>query len=232
MKIVGIRYINLRKNKWRRIFIFRMLKKTKYKFRRIHGVIYKKDDVMLNAYLQSGVEQYVVESKSQNRAAGIIGCWLAHVKALESIKTTDGLTAIMEDDFAFNSVFFSRALSMIRKFDAPFDVIFFDTRGSGPIGMNPIFPGAFDNDRLCSPSFVGSHCLFINNNSVEKILRIIKSSLVKDYDGFLLNNKDIDTYVFYTGQSMCLEVGSNLDNSFNLFNAAQSFSKWLKLYFN
>lgn len=207
MKITSIIYINLKKNWHRRLFIKSLLASSTYKVSRCEGVKYNYES-RYDYYVNKGVAPYL----SMDRANGVIGCWIAHSHALEMITVEDGVTVIIEDDFICQMNFFETALKMINNFDQDFDAILFDTWGSGPLEVHKISENIYDTRNHSYPFYGGTHCLFINNAKISKILNIKHNSQVKDYDGFLLGSVDIKTFVFYTGQSANRNVGSDINN--------------------
>ncbi|WP_075187333.1 glycosyltransferase family 25 protein [Teredinibacter haidensis] len=198
--VTYIKYINMDKDVEKRFLISKLLSKFPYASQRIQGVMVNDQNISIENYLKFGFQSYL-KKLPVNRQNGVLGCWIAHIKALESITETDGITVVLEDDFVCKEGFFEKALKMIKEFDKDFDVIVFDPSGGGPLDRHSIGSDMYDVDGYSSPEYVGSHCLFYNNKSVKRILKTILSSFVTDFDGFLFKDQTINSYVFYTGES-------------------------------
>lgn len=230
MEIKQIKYISMRKNIIKRILLNILLRKFPYQKSWIKGVKYDKANPAYKKYMKHGTEDYLHSNSltRPNGANGVIGCWIAHSHAIENITDIDGITVVLEDDFACKASFFKAALDMIEKFDRDFDVIVFDPRGDAPPPSYFIKPNICETKETCIPYFIGAQCLFINNKSIEKILNIKLNSKVKDVDGFLFANPNINTYAFYTGLSHAQWFGSDTMgiNSFQILK--RGIKDWWK----
>lgn len=227
MDIKEIRYINLSKNIGKRIFMVLTLIGVKYPKKRIEGVVWNKEKNKYVGLVKNGLEDYVKEKdiKTQN---GIIGCWLAHTNAIKDVEYDSGMTVILEDDFVCKKDFFEHAITMVNQFDLDFDVIFFDPSGTGPRSEDFVRLGVYDTKGYSYPYYFGSQCLFINNRSISKILRLKDKSQIRDYDGFLLYNKEINTYIFYTGKSKAVRFGSDTYGKSSVFIFLYGLKKWFE----
>jgi hypothetical protein len=146
----------------------------------------------------------------------VVGCWIAHSRALESITERQGITVVVEDDFICTDDFFDRALKMINSFDLDFDVIVFDPWGEGPQEEHRVSDDIY-RPRNCLPfSYVGTQCLFINNHKIPNILESKLNSKIRDYDNFLFANHKINCYVFYTGLSGTRHIGSDIRSKWSV----------------
>lgn len=217
----------MQKNKGKRFFIRLLLKKFPYKIRWVPGVVYQPENNEFDKYLTKGLEDYLIE-KPISRIKGVIGCWIAHSKALEDISQEEGITVVLEDDFICTPTFFQVALDIINKFNHPFDVMVFDPRGCGPIEEHMVTEDIFDPKGISHPYYMGSQCLFVNNKSVNKILTEKLNSKIKDYDGYLLYNNSIKTYVCYTGLSKNLWFGSDIEGGNSLYTFTKGLIEWMK----
>lgn len=218
MKISSIKYINMDKDKEKLYLIDKLLKKFPYSRQRVAGVQCSDPLIPVNRYLKHGLLPYL-QIDTEARQKGALGCWIAHANALESITSTDGITVVLEDDFVCKDGFFERALKMIENFDRDFDVIMFDPKGDGPLERHSIARDIYDVEGYSFPEYVGSHCLFYNNQRVPFILDTMLNSFVRDFDGFLLVEEKIKCYVFYTGMSRSVYfysdvLGIKQENSF------------------
>jgi hypothetical protein len=122
---------------------------------------------------------------------------------------------VLEDDFVCRPKFFENALRMVNAFDRDFDVILFDPWGTGPLAKHKIAENIYFPANCTYPYYGGSHCLFINNTRIPRILEAKLTSEVMDYDGFLLGSGKIDTYIFYTKECATQPFGSDITPSFN-----------------
>lgn len=227
MDIKEIRYINLRKNIGKRVLMELLLRKSRYPVKRVDGVVWDENISEYRDVVKNGLEDYVRE-ESIGRQKGVIGCWIAHTNALKDVRVEDGVTVVLEDDFVCKRDFFDHALSMINKFDRDFDVVIFDPSGSGPISSDFVRPGIYKLKGHSYPHYFGAHCLFVNNRSIQKILKIKEKSAIKDYDGFLLYNTEINSFVFYTGRSRAAWLGSNISGN----NSTLIFLYGMRRWFN
>lgn len=208
--ITSIKYINLDKDFEKRFLLNKLLSKFTYPLERIPGVLVDSKFSSAEKYMKYGLQSYVKEVK-ESRQRGVLGCWVAHAKALESIIETEGITVVLEDDFVCRDGFFERALKMIENFDKDFDVIMFDPEGTGPLDHHAIGSGMYETEGYTYPEYHGSHCLFYNNKSVHRILETMLNSFVRDFDGFLLIEQTIKAYVFYTGEAKSLFFSSDVN---------------------
>jgi len=210
----------------RRGLLTRLLRKLPYDWRMISGIAYKPSDSAFEKYIAGGIHDYV---KAQpQRMKGVVGLWIAHSKALEDIQDRDGITVVLEDDFVCQPDFFECALRMLDDFDRSFDVIMFDCQGSGPIEPHRIAPNIYQSDGLSYPAYWGSHCLFVNNASIPKILAAKTNTMVKDLDGFhLQRDTGLDVYLFYTGKCRQLFFGSHAATGWHLLEITTNLIKWL-----
>jgi GR25 family glycosyltransferase involved in LPS biosynthesis len=175
------------------------------------GIVYQPGIQEYDKYIVNGVEDYLVDSK---RKSGVVGCWIAHIKALESICERKGITVIVEDDFRCNPEFFDVALQMINDFKEPFDVVVFDTWGDGPLEQHKVKERVYFPDNCSYPYYGGTHCLFINNAGATKIIKSAMGSPIKDYDGFLFRSEGFNTYIFYTALCGPRRLGSDINNEY------------------
>jgi GR25 family glycosyltransferase involved in LPS biosynthesis len=211
MEIKQIRYINIEKNIGRKYLIEKLLAKFNFPFSRVPGVTYEVGNPDFEKYVVCGLEQYVRE-KPYSRQKGVIGCWIAHSKALENVTEQDGITVVLEDDFVCRAHFFNKAMQMVNEFKRDFDVIMFDPFGKGPLESHKIVKNIYDPQGATFPLYHGAQCLFVNNKSIPKILDAKLTSQIRDYDGYLFyNDKNIVSYVFYTGASSAIKLGSDIE---------------------
>lgn len=209
MEITSIRYINLVKNWHRKLFIKLLLRSVPYKTFRCPGVKFDSKNNAYDKYTKHGFKPYL-ESEHKHRSNGVIGCWIAHSLAIEDITEENGITVVLEDDFVCKSHFFKNALNMVNSFDREFDIIIFDTWGTGPFEIHKISENIYSPKKITFPYYAGSHCLFVNNARIFKILEAKLNVQVADYDGFLIGSDKLDTYVFYTGDCASRAIGSDI----------------------
>ena len=209
MNISSIKYINMDKDREKLYLIDKLLRKFPYQRERIEGVKCGNSDVPMDKYLRYGLLPYL-KDQTETRQKGVLGCWIAHARALESVTETDGITVVLEDDFVCKDGFFDRAISMINNFDKDFDVILFDPKGTGPLAKHAIAPCIYDVEGCSYPEYMGSQCLFYNNKRVPYIRDTILDSHVRDFDGYILYEKKIKSYVFYTGLSRSIYFYSDV----------------------
>lgn len=225
--ITAIKYINMDKCIEKRFLIEKLF--SKFPFfpkQRIAGVQYAMSPESYAKYLTQGVAQYIMDD-SEARQHGAIGCWIAHVKALESVDTASGYTVVLEDDFVCKDDFFEKALAMLNEFDRDFDVAIFDPNGEGPSPEHRISSGIYDVEGCSFPQYFGSHCLFYNNSKIPKILNSIFSSQIRDYDGFLLCNELLSSYVFYTGSSKTVYFYSDIEGKPQKNSFWKGMTEWI-----
>jgi GR25 family glycosyltransferase involved in LPS biosynthesis len=211
MDITSIRYINMDKNWHRKLFMELLLGAMSYPVIRKAGVKFRSDNPSYDKYLTLGIAPYV----NSERSEGVVGCWIAHSQVLEEITEQAGITVVLEDDFVCRPKFFENALRMVNAFDRDFDVILFDPWGTGPLAKHKIAENIYFPANCTYPYYGGSHCLFINNTRIPRILEAKLTSEVMDYDGFLLGSGKIDTYIFYTKECATQPFGSDITPSFN-----------------
>jgi len=209
MNITGARYINMDKNWHRRLMVQSVLKNLDCPVVRSPGIVYDPALEEYKKYTTHGVEDYLIDLK---RKSGVVGCWIAHIKALESIREPDGLTIIVEDDFTCAPNFFDVALQMVRDFKEPFDVIVFDTWGKGPLEQHKIKENVYFPANSSYPYYGGTHCLFVNNAGASRIVESAIKSPIKDYDGFLFRSEGFKSYIFYTSLCGPRHLGSDINN--------------------
>ena len=87
VSIRQVMYINLRKNLVKKWMIKWMLSRCSYATRRVEGVLFDSENSTHVEYVENGFEEYLL-SVSEERKAGVAGCWIAHVSALESMIPT------------------------------------------------------------------------------------------------------------------------------------------------
>lgn len=226
MEITSIKYINMDKDIEKRFLIEKLLSKFQFTTQRISGIQYAKSPENHIKYLSHGVAPYIMDD-SLARQHGAIGCWIAHVKALETIDASTGYTVVIEDDFVCKDDFFEKALAMLNEFNRDFDVIVFDPKGDGPASGHYISPGIYDAQGCSHPHYVGSHCLFYNNSRITNLIKTIHSSQIRDYDGYLLVNKLISSYIFYTGRSKSIYFYSDVDGKPQQNSFWNGMAEWI-----
>lgn len=230
MEIKSIKYISLQRNYTKRFLLRLLLRNEPYPNEFVSGVTYDDHNLTQKKYLSNPVGDYLNEIEVFRKHA-IIGCWIAHSHALENVIDKDGLTVVLEDDFICKPSFFGRALDMIKNFDRDFDVIIFDPRGTGPCAHHCIGVDKYATQGSTYPEYAGSQCLFVNNRSITKILDIKLSSRIEDIDGFLMSHRQINTFIFYTGLSKALWLGSDRMRINSIFIRATGAVEWLKYRF-
>lgn len=218
MKITNIKYINLKKNSGRNKYMRRLLNLFAYNYQRIPGVLVTPDAIGLQKYLTKGIDPNLGSLRSN----GVVGCWIAHCRALESIHDSEGITVILEDDFACTEDFFDSALAQIGEFNYKFDIILFDTYGRGPLAIHKVQEGAYKVTNRPDGFYGGTHCIFVRNESAPKILKKLLDSQVTDYDKFLLSNTDLSNYVFYSGKCSIRDFGSDITPTSTTLSSAKS----------
>ncbi|MCF2487519.1 glycosyltransferase family 25 protein [Dyadobacter sp. CY347] len=207
-QITSIHYINLLSNAKRRVLIKNLLSQFPYDLTHIQGVIFDNSNPKFKKYLNAGVEAYVQNHVHQK---GIIGCWIAHTHALEVIPVDRiGITVVLEDDFVCASNFFLFALEQINRFKRSFDIFICDPWGKGPLSEHAVEKNIYQPRKCNYPYYSGAHCLFINSGSAPKILQLIGTTPIKDYDGFLIDNENLDVYLLYTGLSGVRDLKSDI----------------------
>lgn len=206
--------------------IEKLLGRFPYINQRISGVKCKSSDVSARRYIKNGFLPYL-KADTEFRQNGALGCWMAHANALESVREPEGITVVLEDDFVCKYGFFDRALEMIRSFDTEFDVIIFDPNGSGPLSQHAICPGIYDAGGCSFPEYMGSHCLFYNNKRVPHILDAMLDAPIRDFDGYLLVEDRIKTYVFYTGMSRSVYFYSDILGARHRGSFWNGISEWV-----
>lgn len=226
MDIKEIRFINLRKNIGKRVLMGLLLRKLKYPKKRVDGVVWDGNKSECSNLVKNGLEDYLKKERI-SRQRGVIGCWIAHTNALKDVESDEGITVVLEDDFVCKKDFFDNALAMIAECGRNFDVLIFDPSGTGPRSEDFIKPGIYKLKGHSYPYYHGSHCLFVNNRSIQKILMIKEKTPIKDYDGFLLYNNEINSYVFYTGKSGTVLFGSDVSGISGLHVLLRGLKKWL-----
>lgn len=222
MNIIEIIYINLWTNFIRRRHITKLFRFQSLPCRRMAGVYYSEGRKKFDKYLKTGVDDYLKADKN-GRINGAISCWIAHAKVLESITSKTGLTLVVEDDFSCQSNFLDVALGIVNSFDREFDILICDPQGEGPRNTDKISDEMYLVKGTCYPLYYGSHCLFVNNSKVNKILDSLYNTKIKDYDSFLLDSMDLNIYIFYTGLSETIKFGSNISGKGNI----RSINKFL-----
>lgn len=232
LKITSIRYINLKQNWHRRMMIKPLLKNLSFPIIRSPGVVFNFNDLGFQKYLTHGVEEYLVGTKEEK---GVIGCWIAHLKTLESISERSGITVILEDDFVCTDNFFSKAIKMVNDFDYEFDVIAFDTRGDGPleeqrIAENIYKPKKYFQKYSTGVQF-GAQCLFINNSKIPLLIELLLNSKIQDYDCFLFSSHNINCFLFYTWLSNSRHLGSNIRSNSNFVMFFEIWRWVIRSYF-
>lgn len=209
MEITSIRYINMDKNWHRKLFMTLLLRSLPFKNFRYSGVRFDFKNNAYDKYLKYGFDPHL-ELINKDRITGVIGCWIAHSIVLEDVTEQNGITVVLEDDFVCRSHFFEKALSMVNSFNRDFDIVVFDTWGTGPLEIHKIYENIYSPRHYSYPYYGGTHCLFVNNARIPKILEAKINSQVLDYDGFLLTGGKLDTYIFYTGDCASRAIGSDI----------------------
>lgn len=226
----GIRrilYINMPGDFFRRSLLKLLLRKLPYRHHWIRGVAYDVNNLAQQKYVAGGVQQYL--SEQPIRSKGVVGLWIAHSLALEAIEEREGITVIVEDDFVCRADFFEVAQRMVNDFDRQFDVIMFDCLGSGPLESHKISTNVYQSEGETFPVYWGSHCLFVNNRSIEKILKAKQVWPAKDIDGFHLERSSgLDVFLFYTGRCTQIYFGSRISGT---GQTVKSFIRGLTTWF-
>jgi hypothetical protein len=212
--IKAVRYISLKKDLLRRVLLRIQLRSLKCDKKWICGVNYEASNPIYNKYTKMGFEPYLSEIEQQGRIKGVAGCWIAHSHALEDITDRDGISIILEDDFMCRPGFFKKAMEMINQLGQEFDVIVFDPLGTGPLPEHLISKDIYTNNGGSWPFYVGSHCLFINNRNIPKILDDKLNTQIKDFDGFLFMNTKLKVYLFYSHMCSSNYYGSSITNDY------------------
>jgi len=212
MEITSIRYVNMDKNWHKNLFMKLLLRSKPYKNFRIPGVKFDNGNNKYDKYLKQGIHPYLQSEDHKNRFNGVVGCWIAHSLALENVTEQHGITVVLEDDFVCYFNFFENALKMVKSFHKDFDIILFDTWGTGPFEMHRISENVYSPKSHSYPYYGGTHCLFVNNAKISKIIESKVNSQVMDYDGFLLASSKLDTFIFYTGDCASRNIGSDITN--------------------
>jgi len=208
VNIQKVFFISLKQDKLRRLLLRCLLARFPYPTRWIKGERYDPSNRSQERFIRSGIMHYVKANPAL--LPGVLGAWISHWKALEHITFDEGVSVILEDDFACSKLFFEKALQMINSFGQDFDVIMFDMAGEGPHLKHQLSPGVFATIGATFPDYFGAHCLFVNNKSVKKILRSISKTRAHDPDGFyLMKNNGLRNYAFYTGLSTTFFWGSH-----------------------
>ncbi|WP_316832959.1 glycosyltransferase family 25 protein [Pedobacter aquatilis] len=202
-----IKYINLKQNQLRKARMEDLLVKFPYPYSRIEGVQYEEANPSYQHYTKQGTKPYL---EGYVFRKGVIGCWIAHSKALESIQSRSGISVILEDDFCCHEDFFTQALNRIENFKQPFDLLIFDPWGKGPLAAHKIAEHIYRPLDCTHPYYGGSHCVFVNNERIDEILDIKCQAKVMDYDGFLLEHPQINCFVFYTGLCWVADLPSDI----------------------
>jgi glycosyltransferase involved in cell wall biosynthesis/GR25 family glycosyltransferase involved in LPS biosynthesis len=208
MEIKKVFFISLKQDKLRRFLLSCLLSRFHYPTKWIAAERYEPSNRSHERFIKSGIMPYVKGNPALS--PGVLGAWLSHWKALEHITFDDGVSVILEDDFACRDLFFEKALKMINNFGQDFDVIMFDMAGEGPHLKHQLSPGVFATSGATFPDYFGAHCLFVNNRSVKKILRSMSKTKAHDPDGFyLMKMNGLSNYAFYTGISTTFFWGSH-----------------------
>lgn len=214
MNITSIRYINMDKNRRRKWLLKSLLGAVPNKILRFPGVKFDARDPAYQKYLLYGFHPSLDPVKDRSRVEGIAGCWIAHSHVLEGVSEQTGITVVLEDDFVCRSDFFENALRMVNAFNRDFDIILFDTRGDGPLEGHRVAENIYHPKNYSFPYYSGTHCMFVNNARIAKILDAKLNAQICDYDGFVLTSGKIDAYVFYTGECGTRALGSDINPGF------------------
>lgn len=225
MDIKQVRYISLPADSLRRRMIERLLGMLPYPNRLIPGVIYDPDNPEFEPYTRGGINQYL--SVHSHRKSGVVGLWIANSKAIEDVVDREGITVVLEDDFVCKSSFFDTAREMLDKFDRHFDIIMFDCMGK-PREAHKVAKNMYRSDGETFPAYHASHALFVNNQSIPRILEAKQRFPVMDLDGFFLQPwTGLDVYQFYTGKSRQLYFGSHISGfGRNVLTDLYSLLRW------
>jgi hypothetical protein len=211
MDIKQIRYISLPDESLRRRLLERLLIRVPYPSRLVPGVVYDPANPDFEPYTRRGIAEYV--TAHPGRVKGVVGLWIANSRAIEDIVERDGVTVVLEDDFVCTSSFFDTARDMLARFDRPFDVIMFDCMGK-PRDAHKIMENVYRTDGETFPTYWGSHVLFVNNRSIDRILEAKRNFTVMDVDGFFLHpGTGLEVYQFYTGKCRQLYFGSRVSHA-------------------
>jgi len=229
--IKTVRYISLKSDFIKRCLLRTQLRSLPCEKKWIPGVKYDANNSIYDKYTKNGFESYLSEGWHPRRRGGVAGCWIAHSHALESITDCDGISIILEDDFVCKPGFFNKAIKMLSEFEQEFDIIIFDPSGTGPLQEHCISKDIYANNGGVWPVYWGTHCLFINNKSISKIIDTKLNSQISDYDGYLLTNSKLKIYLFYSHMCTANDFGSNINRSSPIFSILKylfGIYNWLK----
>jgi GR25 family glycosyltransferase involved in LPS biosynthesis len=157
------------------------------------------------------VENYITHGSHRHR--GVIGCWIAHQKLLESYKDNinDDWLLVFEDDAKIFSAFW--IFSSIIQPPEDTEILFFDTyKSKNPIDPKHIIDNNYKIYNIYGswPNFVGTHCYAIKYSAINKVYNILNSVKVyKDIDGYIFNNPNI---IKYNCQSQLIKTNNNLSS--------------------
>ena len=124
-------YINLPERQDRAKFQDEQLFALGYDFQRFEAIRYDLNNPNHQTYVNSqGLHPYLTRNqRGIDRQAGVIGCYLSHLKAIENITDTNGYTLIIEDDlFIFLQRFF-RSIESFLSQNIEHDLVVIDPRG-------------------------------------------------------------------------------------------------------
>lgn len=164
---------------------------------------FKTSGVIAEDYLKYNVPPHV--SKNQQKYQGVIGCFLAHINALEALlsaKNKDSeYSMIIEDDIIIDPKFWPFIDSLPDIKDA--DIIFFDSGDNRHLKEFPKYcedPVCYRKFHKSWPHFVGTHCYVIRNSNLNTVISFLKNrNTYKDIDGVYFGYKQFTNYCFQTG---------------------------------
>jgi len=208
MNISQITYINLDFRVDKLNHILMQLKDINIPYFKTSGII--SDD-----YEQYKFREYTVKHLSlegnKKKYKGILGCFLAHKKAVSNLINfaaenldleSDNYSLILEDDVIIDSDFWNFVFELPDLKDA--DMIFFDSGREKELTNFPMYcsdPVCYKNFYKSNPKFIGAHCYAIKNKKLQKILQYLEDvKEYKDPDGYYFDNKQFTVYCFQTGK--------------------------------
>ena len=144
-------------------------------------------------------------TKNKQKYQGVIGCFLAHISALENLLSAqtnfNNYSMIIEDDIIIKPQFWSFVDSLPDIKDA--DIIFFDSGDNRHLKEFPKYcenPVCYRKFHKSWPQFVGTHCYAIRNSNLSKIIKFLKNTTkYKDLDGQYFGHRFFTNYCFQTG---------------------------------
>ncbi len=163
--------------------------------------------------MQRGLHRYLTaHDRGLQRQPGVVGCYLSHVRAIETMPDDDGATLLCEDDLKILDARFFRRVGQAVDQLPEADMIFFDSvRGKIPAhhrrSRNMYFPSEEDKN-LRTAHYGGAHAVAIRHRRRDFILAELSRHPITDFDGLLLTNQTaIRCYTVRT--SFCLQSGGS-----------------------